>query len=176
MATRLALPGALVGLSLGILGADGNAPSAALGGIAGAAVLGVTLLLTGRVGVGLACVALGIGLLLGTWRGTALALPSGPDSVAALIGRGEVELAGTVIEREVTLGEATHNTSTISGEALTLFVALLSNKFGNQPATVMEVSVRLQDGSVRTFHEALSSVWHEGDRVKISMGRIKPLS
>jgi len=79
--------------------------------------------------------------------------------------------------REVTLGDATHNASTISGEGLTLLIALLTNKFGNQPATVMEVSVRLQDGSVRTFHEALSSAsWHEGDRVKISMGRIKLLS
>ena len=98
MATRLALPGALVGLCLGILGTDGDASSAALGGVAGAAVMGVTLLLTGRVGTGLACVALATGLLLGAWRGSALALPSGPDSVAALIGRGEVELAGTVVD------------------------------------------------------------------------------
>ena len=87
MATRLALPGALVGLCLGILSADGNASSAALGGVAAAAVLGIVLLLSGRPGMGLACVALGTGLLLGTWRGTALALPSGPDSVAALISR-----------------------------------------------------------------------------------------
>ena len=66
--------------------------------------------------------------------------------------------------------------STISGEGFAMFVALLTNKFGNRPANVMEVSVRLQDGSVRVFHEAASSAWHEGDRVKISMGRIKPLS
>jgi competence protein ComEC len=43
-------------------------------------------------------VALGIGLVVGAWRGGAAGLPSGLDSVAALIGRGEVHLAGTVID------------------------------------------------------------------------------
>ena len=78
--------------------------------------------------------------------------------------------------REVTLGAANHNVSTVSGEGFAMFIALLSNKLGNQPVNVMEVSVRLQDGSVRVFHEATPSAWHAGDRVKVSMGRIKPLS
>ncbi|MEP7041063.1 MAG: ComEC/Rec2 family competence protein, partial [Chloroflexota bacterium] len=98
MPTRLALPATLVGLCVGILGADGHASAAALGGVALTAVLGVVLLMFGRAGAGLACIALGLGLLLGTWRGTALALPSGPDSVAGLIDRGEVELAGIVAD------------------------------------------------------------------------------
>ena len=77
--------------------------------------------------------------------------------------------------REVTLDTAKHNVSTISGEGVAMFLALLSNKLGSHPVNVKEISVRLQDGSVRVFHEATSQ-WHEGDRVKISMGRIKPLS
>ena len=77
--------------------------------------------------------------------------------------------------REVTLDTAKHNASTISGEGFALFIALMTNKLASQPANVKEISVRLQDGSVRVFHEAVSE-WREGDRVKISMGRIRPLS
>ncbi|HTI28842.1 MAG TPA: ComEC/Rec2 family competence protein [Methylomirabilota bacterium] len=98
MATRLALPGALIGLSLGILATDARAAPLGFAGVAVAVVIGAALLLVRLPGVGLACAALGIGLLLGTWRGTALALPSGPDSVAALIDRGDVQLAGTVLD------------------------------------------------------------------------------
>lgn len=78
--------------------------------------------------------------------------------------------------REVTLGAAKDDISTVSGESFAMFLALLTNKLGNQPVNVMEVSVRLQDGSVRVFHEGAPSEWSPGDRVKISMGRIKPLS
>ena len=78
--------------------------------------------------------------------------------------------------RVVTLGVVKHNVSTISGEGFAMFFALMTNKLGNEPVNVKEVSVRLQDGSVRVFHEASTSGWHEGDRVKISMGRIQPLS
>ena len=42
--------------------------------------------------------ALGLGLLLGAWRGTAVALPSGPGSVSSLIDRGQIELAGIVVD------------------------------------------------------------------------------
>lgn len=98
MAARLALPGALVGLAAGILCADANAGSAAfaVGAVAGA--VGALLLVVRRPRSGIACAAVGIGLLLGAWRGTALALPSGPGSVAGLIDRGQIELAGTVID------------------------------------------------------------------------------
>jgi hypothetical protein len=61
--------------------------------------------------------------------------------------------------RQVTLGAAKH-----------------TGKLGSEPVRVQEVEVRLQDGSVRVFHERLSSTWSPGDRVKVSMGRIKPLS
>ena len=97
MATRLALPGALTGLVLGILAADAKAGSAAMWA---AAVLGVVavILLLGRQAGAVACAALIAGLLIGAWRGTAVALPSGPGSVIGLIGRGEVELVGTVAD------------------------------------------------------------------------------
>ena len=77
--------------------------------------------------------------------------------------------------RELTLGAAS-NVSTISGEGFTMFFALMTSKLANRPVSVREISVRLQDGSLRVFHEAASSGWNEGDRVKISMGRIRPLS
>ncbi len=78
--------------------------------------------------------------------------------------------------REVTLGVVKHNVSTISGEGLAMFIALTTDKLTIGPANVREISVRLQDGSVRVFHEPTTARWNEGDRVKISMGRIKPLS
>jgi competence protein ComEC len=98
MATRLALPGALVGLVLGIMVADAGAESVALGAVVVAGVgMAIMVLLRSPSGA-VACAALGIAVLLGAWRGTALALPLGPGSVASLIDRGQVELAGTVIE------------------------------------------------------------------------------
>jgi competence protein ComEC len=98
MATRLVLPGALLGSVIGILAADGRQPlPALLAGVVGA--LGGSLLLVGgRRTLGLAALAVAVGVALGGWRGTAIALPSGPGSVAALVGEGEVVLAGTVAE------------------------------------------------------------------------------
>jgi competence protein ComEC len=98
VATPFALPGVLFGLAVGILCADADAAFLALSSAALAGSLGAVLVLGRRTGAGIACVALGIGLGLGAWRGGAAALPSGPDSVGALIGRGEFQLAGTVIE------------------------------------------------------------------------------
>ncbi len=98
MATRLALPGVLVGMALGILAADADTASLALGAAALAAAAATGVALVRRPTAGIACAALAIGLLLGAWRGTGVALPSGPGSVSWLIGRGEVQLAGTVIE------------------------------------------------------------------------------
>ncbi|MGZ6255623.1 MAG: DNA internalization-related competence protein ComEC/Rec2 [Candidatus Limnocylindria bacterium] len=98
MASRLALPGALVGLALGILGADAQVGSLVGGAMAVGGGLGLGLALARRASGGILLVAVAIGLLLGTWRGTTLALPSGPGSVASLIARGEVELAGSVVD------------------------------------------------------------------------------
>ena len=98
MATRLALPAALTGLVLGIVMADAGATSAAVGAaaLAGIAAAGVVLLRS--AGIGLASAALAVGLLLGAWRGDAVSLPSGPGTVSSLVDRGELELAGRVVD------------------------------------------------------------------------------
>jgi competence protein ComEC len=96
--TRLALPGALIGLAMGILAADAHAATAAL---AAAAVVGLAvavLVTVAQPGSALAGAALAIGLVLGAWRGAALVMPSGPGTVSGLIGQGEVGLAGTVVD------------------------------------------------------------------------------
>ena len=97
MATRLALPAALAGLVVGIVAADANAASMALGAAA-VAGLATVVVLARSPGIELACAALGVGLLVGAWRGAAIALPSGPGSVASLVDRGDVELVGTVVD------------------------------------------------------------------------------
>ncbi|MDQ2853753.1 MAG: ComEC/Rec2 family competence protein [Chloroflexota bacterium] len=98
MPTRLALPGALIGLALGILAADARAGSVALLAAATAAIGAGLMARLRRTSAVIACLALAIGLLLGAWRGAAIALPSGPGSVSALIGRGELHLVGTVVD------------------------------------------------------------------------------
>lgn len=98
MTTRLALPGTLLGVALGILAADARAEPAAfaLAAAAGIAIAFAALLRSASGAI--ACTAVAIGLLLGAWRGTAVALPSGPGSISGLIDRGEIEVAGTVLD------------------------------------------------------------------------------
>src|SRR3990172_1611943 len=98
MAPRLALPGALAGTVLGVLIADaGWLPLALLGG--GVAVIGAGAFgLMRMTATSVACAALALGLVIGAWRGTTLPLPWGPDSVSALIGRGEIRLVGIVVD------------------------------------------------------------------------------
>lgn len=97
MATRFALPAALVGLAIGILAADSAAALASLGAAASVAAA-VALLLVRRPTMAIASAGLAIGLLLGLWRGGSIALPSGPGSVLALVGHGELRLIGTVVD------------------------------------------------------------------------------
>jgi competence protein ComEC len=98
MATRFALPGALGGLAIGILAADARAGTWVVTAVLGA-LLGAALAAALRRGAfAIAVAALAVGLGLGAWRGGALALPAGPGSVAGLIGRGELQLAGVVVD------------------------------------------------------------------------------
>jgi len=100
--TRFALPGMLVGCAFGILAADAQLATLALIGAVGG-MIGALLILAvlarrpsaGMLLVGIACV---LGLLTGLVRGEAAVLPSGPGSVAALVGRGELQLAGTLVD------------------------------------------------------------------------------
>jgi len=98
MASKLALPGALGGVALGLLAADAQAIGLALLIAAGMAALAGPLALLRHHGAAIACVALALGLVLGAWRSETLPLPSGPGSVSALLGRGEVRLVGTVVD------------------------------------------------------------------------------
>jgi competence protein ComEC len=98
VATRLALPGLLVGVVVGILASDAASGSIALGAAALAGGAATVVALVRRPTAGIACTAIAVGLLLGAWRGTALALPTGPGTVAGLTGHGELELAGTVVD------------------------------------------------------------------------------
>ena len=98
MATRLALPAAVAGIVLGILAADARTGSVALV-LAPIAVLAAAVAaIARRPGTAVACAALALGLVLGAWRGTSLALPAGPGSLAGLIGTGELRLVGTVVD------------------------------------------------------------------------------
>jgi competence protein ComEC len=98
MATRLALPGALIGLVLGLIATDAQAPVVVAGAAAGAGIGTLVALLVRSGSWAVASAALAVGLLLGAWRGDAAALPMGPGSVSSLIDHGEVELAGTVLD------------------------------------------------------------------------------
>ena len=78
--------------------------------------------------------------------------------------------------REVTLGSPKHEFSTVSGERFAMFLGLLSGKLGTGPVKIYEVAVRLQDGSTRVLREGTPPAWKPGDRVKVVMGRIEPVS
>ena len=105
MATRLALPLALIGTCLGIVLTESGASQVVRP--AGVALLGAGLLVAvlRRPGLGAAVVLAGIGLLAGSWRASATALPIGPDSLVALIRSEERSLVGTLVEDPVPAGE-----------------------------------------------------------------------
>jgi hypothetical protein len=75
--------------------------------------------------------------------------------------------------REVTLGDAKDGVSTVSGEGLAMFVALLKGSVGSQPVKVYEVEVLLKDGSTRVIREATPPAWKPGDHVKVVMGQVR---
>ena len=84
---------------------------------------------------------------------------------------GEIEAV-----HEVTLGGGRKNVSTVTGDAVAMFIGMLTGGLSSHPVKVLEVDVRLQDGSLRVFHERMATGWQPGDRVKVSMGRIRPAS
>ena len=98
----LLLPAALGGIALGTLLADrtpsfaGAAPVVALGGTA----IGLALVaVRGRpAGVGLVFLTAVLSVAVGLVRGDASRLPTGPDSVAGAVGRGELSIHATVAD------------------------------------------------------------------------------
>jgi hypothetical protein len=114
------------------------------------------------------------------------AIPPIVGAVAQAIAQSRVEAAplrftcrscGEIEDvHEVTLGITKYKVSTVSGDGIAMLLGLLTGRLGTEPAKILEVAVRLQDGSVRVFHEARSSAWKPGDRVKITMGQIRSVS
>ncbi|WP_460824944.1 glycine zipper 2TM domain-containing protein, partial [Massilia solisilvae] len=46
---------------------------------------------------------------------------------------------------------------------------------GNMHASqTYEIRVRLDDGTLRTFHQSSPPAWHTGERVRIVKGRLRP--
>ena len=76
--------------------------------------------------------------------------------------------------REVKLGAAKYEVSTVSGEASAMILGLLRGKLGTGPVKIYEVAVHLQDGSVRVIQQGMPHAWKPGDHVKVVMGRIEP--
>ncbi len=99
-ASRLVLPAALAGATLGVFLSDaGRLPATvqlALLFLALAAAASSTAQPVRVPAAALAALVLGIAL--GGWRGAASELPTGPDSIAALVGAGEWQLSGTLAE------------------------------------------------------------------------------
>ena len=72
-----------------------------------------------------------------------------------------------------------HDISTVTGggtEGIAVLLGALSGRFTTHAATVYEVAVRLQDGSLRVLQSGTPPLWKPGDHVKVVMGRVEPMS
>jgi len=80
--------------------------------------------------------------------------------------------------REVPRVASKHVGSTVTGggvASVAVFLGVLGgNRMASDPHAMYEISVRLQDGSVRVLQSSTSPTWNRGDRVKIVMGQIRP--
>ena len=102
----LLLPSALAGLAVGIVAAEPLAGASVDIGptaLAAAPVLAAGLLLRWRPLVVLGVIVLTVAL--GAWRGSAVALPTGAGSVAAMVGPEERDLTGTAVDDPRPRGE-----------------------------------------------------------------------
>jgi competence protein ComEC len=107
--SALLLPTALAGAALGILGADAGLPLAGslAGPLSALAIAGLAIAPLLSQTRRLAAIVLGVvawAALLGAWRGGATALPTGPDSVSALVGH-ESTWTGTLADDPRPRGE-----------------------------------------------------------------------
>ncbi|MDQ2935219.1 MAG: ComEC family competence protein, partial [Chloroflexota bacterium] len=90
--TALLLPAALGGVALGVLAADAGIPlagsiAAPLAAVAAGGLAAAPLMRPGPRAVTIALLLAASASLLGAWRSGATNLPTGPDSVSALVGR-----------------------------------------------------------------------------------------
>jgi competence protein ComEC len=120
------LPALLAGVVVGIIARD-----AQVGAVASPLVLVSGAVATGLAGslrwrMGLTAGLLLMGLSIGGWRGAAVALPSGPGSVAALIGEGSQTVLATAIDDPRPRGERQ--------QLVVDDVAVMGPSGGSQPA------------------------------------------
>lgn len=82
--------------------------------------------------------------------------------------------------REVKLSPPDYSVSSIAAGRNEAIVMLLSALSGatvtNGPTKIYEVSVRMDDGSIRAVRGGRVPVWKPGERVKIVKNRVEPLS
>jgi hypothetical protein len=82
--------------------------------------------------------------------------------------------------REISNAGPRYAVSTVAGGRDQVIVMLLSALGGTRAATVRariyEVSVRMDDGSIRAVRDAGMPQWKTGDRVKVVKGRVEWLS
>ena len=72
-----------------------------------------------------------------------------------------------------------HDISTVAGggtEGFAVLLGALSGRMTTHAATIYEVAVRLQDGSLRVLQSGAPQQWKPGDHVKVVMGRVEPMS
>lgn len=101
--------------------------------------------------------------------------------VAAASVDGRCDYCGVVDQvREIPNAGPRYAVSTVAGGRDQVIVMLLSALGGTRAATVQakiyEVSVRMDDGSIRAVRDAGRPQWKTGDRVKVVKGRVEWLS
>jgi len=99
----------------------------------------------------------------------------------AAISEGRCDYCGVVEKvREISNTGPRYAASTIAGGRDQVIVMLLGALAGTRAATVSariyEVSVRMDDGSIRAVRDAGMPQWKTGDRVKVVKGRVEWLS
>ena len=82
--------------------------------------------------------------------------------------------------REIKSRASRYGVSTVSGGRDEMIVMLLSALSGTSDASgqtkIYEVSVRMDNGSIRAVRGGRVPDWKLGDRVKLVKGRVEPLS
>jgi hypothetical protein len=82
--------------------------------------------------------------------------------------------------REIKASRADYRVSTISAsrdEAIVMLLSALSGaKVSSAQPRIYEVSVRMDDGSIRAVRANYAPKWRPGDRVKIIKNRVRSLS
>ena len=102
-------------------------------------------------------------------------------AIAAASADSRCDYCGVVEKvREISNAGPRYAVSTVAGGRDQVIVMLLSALGGTRaatvPAKIFEVSVKMDDGSIRAVRDAGRPQWKAGDRVKVIKGRVEWLS